>query len=150
MYFAKQPGLGEVDPANLIPGGNGLFTDALGGGTYYFDPLSGNYQRWVGAEQPITRPAVSTPVTATGPALVTTKPNMAASPTQGGPSPVLVPQNVLSRSAGDWATSLSLWPTVQNQLGLNNLSFAVVAGMVGLTLLITMSGTGYAVRRYAR
>jgi hypothetical protein len=151
MYLANQHGMGAVDPANLIPSGGGLYTDALGGGTYYLDPLTNNYERWVGANVVnVVAPRPAVVVTSTGPGMVTTKPNPAAGPTQGGNSPVLIPQNVLSRTAGNWANSLSVWPTVQNQLGLNNLSFAVVASMVGLTLLITMTGTGYAARRYGR
>jgi len=156
-YFNRS--LGNIDPSNLIPDANGFLYDTLSGKTYYIDEVTGEYVESVVAS--VNKPAVSTnvPVTRTpvspggsagGAVAPSNRVNPSTAPVVGGNAGIPVSQSNLSRVTGDWATSISIIPALQNQLGLNNISFAAVSGMLGLALVLLVGGGSYSAYRYGR
>lgn len=150
-------GVGELDTSNLVPDAHGNMYDTLTGKSYYVHSNGSLEEMYT--TLPSNQSAV---VTARPPVAVTTKPNQQALPERVGVNPASAPgaggnravtvpqQNQLSANMGGWSNSMTLVPSIQAQLGLNNLSFSVAAGMLALSLVLIAGGSGYASYRYAR
>lgn len=152
-------GVGFLDTSNLIPDAAGNLFDVLTGRVYYEDPVTGLLEETGNgnaAAMAATRKvvAVQVPQTQSQVAQTQRNANPAVAPGVSTNRAVVMADTLeqarLSRTVGDWSTSVTIWPSVQRQLGVNNLTFSVVAAMLGATLVLVAGGSGYTAYRYSR